>query len=200
MKKMWCYIGLTAGIAIQLCSLSHDLSGREESVEWTVSAMCLPHAEIAAPQTVQIRVAFSSTREGPELSAFINVHGTPGFSGTTSVAYWGVPQRRWVSFVFEGPPISNKYFCQTEWGDKQLHLWYSPTDTLKIYHSAAGEQSNIELDSREVANRSVVALHSQGESTTYSAGAGTLNPYWLQFAIPIYDSQSATTTLFLDFQ
>lgn len=199
MKKMGCYIGLVVVMALHLLFLAPELSGREESVEWTVSALCLPHAEVAAPQMIQIRVAFSSTREGPTLSAFMNVQGTPSFSNTTSSAYWGVPQRKWVSFLFEGPPISNRYFCQTEWGDKQLHFRYAPASNLKIFFSLSGVPSGTELDAQESARNSLLILHAQGDSTLYGAGTGTSNPYWLQFAIPIYDVQSATTTLFSDF-
>jgi hypothetical protein len=193
------FFGLAAVAALQVMGPVSDTLGREESAEWSVSARCLPHAEVAAPQSIQIRVAFSTNREGPELSALMAVHGIPDYSSSTDIAYWGVPQRKWVSFIFGGPPITNKYFCQQDWGDKPLHLRYNQSNNLKLFLSITGALSDTELDFRESSKKSVLVLHPQDGSTTYSAGTGTSNPYWLQFAIPIYGNSTAMTTLFCDF-
>lgn len=175
-------------------------AARDDTLEWSVWAQCPPHLQVMVPQQIQIRVAFSSTPSGPSATGWITAFGESRFDTTTQKAYWETPEKGWVAFVFEGPPVSGTFYCQTDWGNKSLHLSYVPHPKLKVLLSPNGQPTSTELDHSVEANRTTFLVPPTPGSTTYRAGTGSAAPYWLECAIPVYDVQSSSTTLFPEFR
>jgi hypothetical protein len=172
----------------------------QDSEEFTVWARCEPHSQVVVPQQISIQVAFNSTASGPTAIATMSALGERRFESRATTPLWGTPQKGWVAFLFEGPPIKGNYYCQTDWGVKHAHLSYVAHPQIKIYLSSDGNPTSTEMDPALQGNRSTVSIPPTAGSITYEAGAGTVAPYWLELAIPVYDAQSTSTTMYNEFR
>lgn len=171
----------------------------QDSEEFSVWARCDPHSQVVVPQNITIQISFSSSASAPSAIATMSSLGERHFESHTSTPLWGTPQKGWVAFLFEGPPIAGNYYCQTDWGVKHVHLSYEAHPKIKMYLSPDGQPTSLEMDPTLQGNRSTIAIPPAKNSITYEAGANTQAPYWLELAIPIYDSQSTSTTMYNEF-
>lgn len=170
-------------------------SQSSQASEWEVSAQCLSHSETSGPQGMQVRYMYQTHASGAQLQGFLTVDG--GLNLPSSREGWDTPNQGWVSVLFKGPPIQSKLYCQDVLGPKTLHLSYYPHQGSKIYFSPQEMFSNQELDFVDGgAPKSHMTLWPGGEAQNeYLAGAGTPNPYWLQFSVPIHSPHSIETAI-----
>lgn len=175
------------------------VEGVQDSEEFSVWARCDPHSQVTVPQQINIQIAFSSGISGPTAVATMSSFGNRSFETRSNTPLWGTPQKGWVAFVLEGPPITGNYYCQTDWGNKRVHLSYVPNPKIKMYLSPDGQPTALEMDPALQGSRSTLSIPPAPGSITYEAGAGSAAPYWLELAIPVYDSQSTSTTMYNEF-
>lgn len=185
-------------IAISLYQIE-DSYGIESHTELTVSTRCDPHSDIVNPSEVKIQMAFSSTAAGPVATARMNMTGPSSYEATSTSPHWEVPSKGWVSFTFEGPPLSAHYYCQTDWGNKSLHLAYQASPNIHLSLGRSDTSPGIEIDTQPTDVRSTLTLTPDINQAVYAAGHGSNNPFWLQVAIPVYNTGTASTVLRNDF-
>lgn len=178
---------------------SGEMQAVQDSEEFTVRAQCDPHSQVTVPQQISIQVAFGSSATAPTATASMSSFGERRFETRTTTPLWNTPQKGWVAFLFEGPPITGNYYCQADWGAKRMHLSYEPHPKIKMYLSLNGQATSAEMDAALQGNRSIISIPPVTGSTTYQAGSGSVVPYWLELAIPVYDSQSTRTTMYNEF-
>lgn len=183
------------------------LLGRQEiayssrnSVEWEMSAQCLPHSDLEVPQRMSVRYSYlPSVDAAAQVQAFLSVDGSPEVAST---GYrWAIPSPDWISVIFRGPSARAHLYCQENRSDKLLSLSYSHKETLRIFLSRAGDISQEELNPLDQFSRSSLQVPAQGnEHSEYSAGEGTSLPYWLQFSTPVNFFSAGETVVKYHFQ
>lgn len=176
-----------------------EVEAIQDSTEFGVWARCDPHSQVTVPQQVSIQVLFTSSQSTPIAKATMNSFGEKRFETSSQTPMWGTPQKGWVAFMLEGPPISGNYYCQTDWGPKRVHLSYATNPNIKLYLSPDGQPTPVEMDAALQGNRSMLTIAPTAGSTTYEAGHNSATPYWLEVALPVYDTQSASTTMYNEF-
>lgn len=188
-------------LAAILAALFHspEVDSVQDSEEFSVWARCDPHSQVSVPQQIWVQVTFGSSSTSPTAIATMSSFGSRGLESRSTTPLWGTPQKGWVAFVFEGPPIEGNYYCQTDWGNKRAHLSYVTHPKIKMYLSLDGQPTTQEMDPALQGSRSILSIPPTPGSTTYQAGAGSAAPYWLEVAIPVYDSPSTSTTMYNEF-
>lgn len=193
------HIGTLCGLLLLVVYQGGMGFATETQTEISISARCDPHSEVINPSGVSVRMDFSSTATGPTATAWMTTRGTVNYDATSTTPHWETPTKGWVSFVFEGPPLSSHYYCQTDWSNKPLHLSYDATPNIRLFLSQDGNTSSREFDTLPTGTRSMLSLTADETKTSYSAGHNSNNPFWIQIAIPVYNTGLATTVLRNDF-
>lgn len=169
-----------------------------ESIELDVAAECAPHADVAGPSSMSLLFVPVTSRGAPTFTATLYPENLPS---QNEVAHrWDFPEKAWHSVVFEGPPITARFFCQTATPKKDLYVSYYPERQVKIAISQSPVPSAQELDTIDTnARRSMVSTSSDAEGSSYSAGKGTNSQYWLTFSIPVHSDHDIKTTVKYEF-
>lgn len=174
--------------------------GTTENLDFDVSANCSPHVDIESYDALTIRFVSKSLREGPQMTAFLYAPQFPTESSLNQK--WDFPLKQWHSVLFEGLPVTARFYCQESEETKDLHLSYYKDQEVKISLSQEATLSSRELDAINMAGkRSFIAVHADSsKKEVYTAGKGTEHPYWLTFSIPVHSPHEIKTQLQYEFQ
>lgn len=173
----------------------------QEKIDFDVTAQCLPHSEIQAPQTLQVRFYYQTHRDQlPTLMSSLTVDGILNLSA--QIIQWDSPQPSWVSTSFPGPPVKATLYCDDASGPKQIHLSYEKKRNLEILLSLNENPSSAkEIDDlNRMTSQSTLTVQPQGDfHNEYYLGSGSPNGYGLHFAIPIHSSHEIQTQIRFNF-
>lgn len=196
--RLFVYLLVFVMLSKWIAGWARDGHASTAETSLSITARCEPHSDVVNPTEVGVRMSFTSSAQGPVASASMNVRGGTTYDSFSTLPHWEAPTKGWVSFVFEGPPLSVHYYCQTDWGNKPLHLSYNRESNIRLLLSLTGQTTTTEIDHQPTDSRTILSL-APNESTAYSAGHGSNNPFWLQVAIPVYNTGFIHTILRNDF-
>lgn len=179
---------------------SSSAQATTESLEWEISALCLPHAEVVHPANLSVRFMPMTTLAGPQLTASLSMD--EAYQRISLENRFGLPEEGWISSRFEGPKVEAHYFCQQTSPTKNLHISYTPHIDVQVSLNKENNWEMMELDKMQASSqKTAIEVKQNGpESESYVAGEGSLQPYWLTFSMPVHSIGLFTTTLRYEIQ
>ena len=167
----------------------------EELLDFSVEAKCESHSEIGTPEKIGVRFVHQTTAEGlPSFEAFLSTDKPEEMSSIKNS--FGFPEKSWISALFAGPPVEAAFYCQPASHPKDLFFIYYPIKGGKVFLSQNEEFSSNELDLIGSPGKDFLQVNSQGEfKNEYKAGKDSINPYWLQFSVPLHSRDDLTTVI-----
>lgn len=171
-----------------------------DKIEWEVSALCRPHAEVIHPSVLSVRFMPVSTVSGVSLNASLSIDGADERISLDN--RFGLPRKGWISSRFEGPPVKARYFCQESPPAKNLRLSYMPRSDMQVSLNRDNSWGMTELDRIDNPSpKTVIEVKQSAKgSESYMAGRGSAQPYWLTFSMPVHSNAVFRTTLRYELQ
>lgn len=178
---------------------SSPVEGAVADLEWDVSAECAPHTDVQGPQSMSVLFVPTASRDGiGSVSATLYPSGMSSESAIGQA--WDFPQHGWHSVLFQGPPVTARFFCQDSQPKRNLAISYDRSTQVSIAASQTEKLSRQELSPiSSILPKNTLSILADPDNPFYSAGAGTNNPYWLTISVPVHSAHEISTTVKYEF-
>ncbi len=194
--KLILFSALMIVLSVVLLKNLQEAQTATDSLDFEIAATCSPHSEIKLPESLQLQYGFVGSVQGSAVDSMLKA-GTEDYEQVDFK--FGLPERGWVSLVFSGPRVEAKLYCQSLAERSSFYLSGDRLSHMKIYLSRDGQFSEEELASSDSFKKNELQVIGSGHyKNEFLFGKNSINPYWLQFAIPM--SQNLSFASHLNFE